>query len=336
DRPFSEEFVFSSNITPLVAHPPSRHPLLWYLFFEWSIPYMLNKHKADLFFSPDGWLSLRTDLPQLNVIHDLGFEHFPEHLKFSYSLYCRHYFPLFAQKAKRIATVSEFSKQDIANLYHIPTQKIDVVYNGANQVYKPIDEEHKQITRQKYAQNCDYFIFIGAMHQRKNLANLFSAFDIFKKQHPSQCKLLMIGSTKLWNTEIEQAYHTMEHKAEVLFLGRLEPEELACVLSASIALCYPSFFEGFGIPIIEAYHAETAVITANTSAMPEIAGDAALLIDPYSIESIANAMQALASDSTLRKQYIDKGRNQRKKFSWDQSAEKLWHSIETTIESSIV
>ena len=115
---------------------------------------------------------------------------------------------------------------------------------------------------------------------------------------------------------------------EVMFTGHLSSKDLAEVTAAAHALVYASLFEGFGIPIVEAFYAETAVITSNVTSMPEVAGDAALLVDPLSVEQIADAMCRLAEDDVLRNQLIEKGRLQRQRFSWDRSAELLWNCIE--------
>ena len=144
DRKFSPEFIFSNNITPVVAFPQARHPILWYGFFEWGIPPVLKKHNADLFLSPDGWLSLRSKTRSMAVIHDLNFFHFPEFIPWHIMQYYSYYFPRFVQKADRIATVSEFTRSDIVSRFHYDPSKIDVVYNGANDIFKPIDETGKQ------------------------------------------------------------------------------------------------------------------------------------------------------------------------------------------------
>ena len=125
DRPFSPEFIFSGNVTPIVLSPPTRHPVLWYIWFELQIPRILKKYKADLFFSPDGYLSLQTKVRQLAAIHDINFAHRPKDLPWLKAKYYNYFFPLFARKAQRIVTVSSFSKEDIHKTYHIGNDKID-------------------------------------------------------------------------------------------------------------------------------------------------------------------------------------------------------------------
>lgn len=331
DRPFSEEFIFNDNITPIVAFPQARHQYLWYLFFEWSVPYLLRKYKADMFLSTDGWLSLRSNLPSVNVIHDLNFEHSDDFLPPAVHEYYTTYFPKFAEKATRLATVSEFSKYDIHTMYHIPLDRIDVAYNGCNCEFVPISLSEQEEVKQKYAMGEEYFLFVGAIHKRKNLTNIFKAFDQFKIKSGCATKLMIVGNKKWWSGEIEDTYLAMQHKEDVLFVGRLLPNELSRVMGSSLALVYASLFEGFGIPILEAFNSETAVITSNLTSMPEVAGDAALLVNPYSVDQIATAMYQIKSDSQFRKSLIQKGKIQRRKFTWDQTASQLWASIEKVL-----
>ena len=289
---------------------------------------MLKKINADVFFSPDGYLSLNTKTPSVNVFHDLNFEHYPKDIPRAGRWYYRHYFPKFAGKAVRMATVSEYSKQDIVKLYGVDPEKIDVVYNGSNAAYQPVSKKDQEETLHKYSGGRPYFVFVGALHPRKNLVNLFSAYDIFRRQHPHPVNLLIVGAKMWWTKAIEQAYNKMVFKQDVVFTGRLNTTELNKVLGSALALTYVSYFEGFGIPIVEAFYCDTPVITSNVTSMPEVAGDAAILINPFSAGSIADAMLDVASDAGLRNELIGKGREQRKKFSWDLTAERLWNTIE--------
>lgn len=334
DRDFDQEFIFSDNITPLVLSPQARHPLLFYIWFEFSITKILKDLKPDLFLSPDGYLSLSTDVKSLAVIHDLNFEHYPKDLPFLVRKYYQHFFPKFAHKAARIATVSEYSKQDISTTYGISSDKIDVVYNGAGDFFAPVSNPEKQDTKQKYTHSSDFFLFIGSLHPRKNITRLFLAFDEFKKSTPSDVKLLIVGEKYWWTSEIEHAYKNMQFKEEVLFTGGLPHKELQNIIASALSLVYVSYFEGFGIPILEAMQCDVPVITSNITSMPEVARDAALLVDPFSVDSIKEAMLKIAKDASLRNTLIEKGRERRKAFSWDKTADLLWKSIEKTLEST--
>lgn len=332
DRKYDERFVYNSNITPVSLFPQARHPLLFLAWFEASLPLHFLKSKPDIFLSPDGFLSLSTKVKSVGVIHDLNFEHFPKDIPFLVREYYSRMFPKFAKKATRIATVSEFSKKDITDLYQVDPAKIDVVYNGAGSIFKPLDGIEKQNTRIKFSQGFEYFFFIGTLHPRKNLVNLFKAFDLFKKSDQKGIKLLLSGARMWWTDEIRLAYEGMQYRRDVIFTGRITDEELARLMASALALTYVSYFEGFGIPILEAFQCDTPVITSNVTSMPEVAGNAAILTDPFSIDSISDAMKLIASDVALRQKLIAVGRNQREKFSWQLTAEKLWHCIEQASE----
>ncbi len=331
DRQYDKEFIFSDNITPLVIPPQARHPVLFYIWFEHSVARTLKKINADVFLSPDGYLSLRTKVPSLAVIHDLNFEHYPNHLPFLITKYYRYFFPRFARKAKRIATVSNFSKDDIAELYNIESEKIDVVYDGANESFKPINEEAQNGIRNIYTEGKPYFVYVGGLHPRKNLINLFKAFDLYKNKTASETKLLIVGEKLWWTADIKKAYNEMNNKNELIFTGRLQAKELHQVLASALALTYISYFEGFGIPVVEAFRCNVPVITSNVTSMPEIAGDAALLVDPSDVDEIANAMIKISNDNQLRKKLVEKGSERKDIFTWEKSAQRLWKSIEKTL-----
>ena len=328
DRPFDPDFVFSNNVTPIVAYPPARHPYLWYLFFEYGIPYHINKIKPDLFLSTDGWMPLHLKCKSVDVIHDINFEHHPEFIAPKPLWYYKKYFHQFAEKATRIATVSEYSKQDIQNTYNVDPEKIDVVYNGCNCLYRPLEELEKQNIRNQYTQGAPYFIFVGLVHKRKNLERLFIAFDRFKKEDQKNTKFVVVGSLSCFEGDIEQTYSNMEYKEDVIFLGRKEIEELIMITGAAEAMLYVSLYEGFGIPILEGFHAEIPVITSKTTSMPEIAGNAALLVDPYSIDEITQSLVDISTNPTLKSELIQKGKQRKTDFSWDLTAELLWQTIE--------
>lgn len=331
DRPYNPDFIFEDNVSAIVLPPAARHPVLFYTWFEWRIPPLLRHIKADLFLSPDGYLSLHSEIKQLAVIHDINFEHYPQHLPVAARKYLKYYFPKFANKATRIATVSEFSKTDIVKQYNVNPEKIDVVYNGFSKHFKPISAEKAQAIRKLLTQGSPYFIYVGALQPRKNIGNLLLAFDAFREKHNQAFKLVLTGEKKWWSRKTEAIFAKMKYGKDVIFTGRMEQEKLAETLAAAHALCYVSFFEGFGIPLLEAMAADVPVITSGTSSMPEVAEDAALYASPFDYNSIADAMFQLANNTQLRNELIEKGRVQIQKFSWEHTASKLWDSIEKTL-----
>ncbi len=326
DRKYDAEFLFSGNVKPVVLFPPARHPFLWLWWFEVSVAGWLNKYKPDLFLSTDGYGCLFTEVKQVIVIHDIAFEHFPQLIPFITELYCKFFTPCFVRKANRVVTVSEFSKADIVKHYNISEEKIDVVYNGAKKVYKPAGDEAKRGIRAKYSEGRNFFVCVSSIHPRKNIKNLLLAFDLFKKETNSDFKLLIVGR-KAWKfSDIDDTFEKMSFKNDVKFLGHVPPHSLGEIVAGSFASVYVSYFEGFGIPIIEAMNCDVPVITSNVTSMPEVAGDAALLVNPGSVHEIAEAMTALYQNYDLVASLIEKGEIRRKNFSWDLTSDKLWNS----------
>lgn len=328
DRPFEEEYLFGPNVSGIVLSPPARHPILWYIWFQFSVKCFLKKHKPDLFISPDGYIPLGLKTPTIAVIHDINFKHYPLDFPASSRLFYNWFFPKFAKEATKIVTVSEFSKDDIVNSYLIESSKIKVTYNGCNEIFKPISDEVKSLTKNKLSNGSDFFVYVGGLNPRKNICNLLLAFDDFKKTNSSRMKLLIVGEKMFGTASLHNTYKQLNFKEDVIFTGRLNSKDLNDVIASSSGLTLVSNFEGFGIPILEAFHCEVPVITSNITSMPEVAGDAALLVSPCSVASIAKAMTQLTSDEDLKRNLVEMGRKQRELYSWDKTANGLWELIE--------
>ncbi len=330
DRAYDSEFIFAKNVTPIVVSPPARHPFLWYWWFEKSIPKVLKEHQIDLFISPDGYASLRTTVPQIVTIHDLAFEHYKAHTPFLVYQYYKYFVPKFCEKAAKILAVSAFTKQDIVERYGIDENKIDVVYNGfENSKQSIVSSMPSEVFTAYCLLNTKYFIFIGAVHPRKNVIGLLKAFEHFKSTYTHAYKLVIIGRKAWMNDELESFYQKMKHKNDVIWIEQIERNDLLQILKNAFALVYPSFFEGFGIPIIEAMSFGVPVISSNASCLPEVAGNAALLVNPSDTKEIANAMNELIENEALRNQLISKGKNRAQDFDWNISAKKIVDIIQT-------
>jgi glycosyltransferase involved in cell wall biosynthesis len=327
DRDYDEEFIFSDNITPLVIGPQARHPFLYYAWFHLSVKNLLNRMNPDLFLSPDGFLSPGAKCKQLPVIHDINFLHNPGDLKPLTSKYYNYFFPKYAKLANRIATVSEYSKADISKNYHIDADKIDVVYNGINEGFAPLSEEDKQITREKFSNGKPYFLFVGSQSPRKNLNRLITAFDLFKEQSQSDFKLVLVGAVYSNDGDVKRVIEKAKFKNDIIFSGRQPQSELEKIMASAFALTFVPYFEGFGIPIIEALQCETPVICSNTTSMPEIAGNAGLLVNPFEVNSISDGMIEIYNNDKIRTQLIENGKVRKNMYSWDKSADLLWNSI---------
>jgi glycosyltransferase involved in cell wall biosynthesis len=330
DRSYDPAFIFEKNVIPVIVRPAARHPFLWFLWFEFSVPRALRKYKADLFLSTDGYLSLRSECPSVCVIHDINFFHRPKDLPLLSRWYYNFYFPRFAEKALRIGTVSEFSKKDIVEAYHISPEKVDVMYNGSNELYSPAVNSRRDQIRRRVTGGIPYFIFIGTLHPRKNLVNLLKAFELFSAESSREYRMVIVGAKFFLNSPLDKLVRSMKYKDRVFFKGRLGPWDLAETLCAAEALTFVPFYEGFGIPLIEAMNCDIPVIASNVTSLPEVAGDAALYVDPADVNDIAAAMKRIVTEPGLRDSLIEKGRIRREMFSWNKTAEQLWKMIEKT------
>ena len=333
DRPYDASFVYGSNVTPHVLFPPARHPLLWWWWFERSVPAALRKSGADLFLSPDGFLPLRSSVPALAVIHDINFEHYPADLPLVYRKYYCRYFPRFAAKSTRIATVSDFTRDDLVKTYKADTSRIDVVGNAAGEQFLPLPPGEVQKVRQKITGGEPYFLFVSTLLKRKNIANTIRAFDRFKEATGSPLRFVFAGHRKWWSGDMEEAYSSSPYRQHIVFTGRVPGEELRLLTASAFASVYLSVFEGFGIPVLEAMQCGVPVITSNVSALPEVAGGAALLCDPFSVDSMSEAMMRVHSDEMLRRRLSEEGLLRAARYSWDTTADYLWQSIEKTAAS---
>ncbi len=323
DRPYHSEFIHHPAVTPIVLQPPARHPLLWYIWFEYSIPKFLQKIKADVFFSPDGFCSLKTSTPQCMVVHDLAYLHYPEQVPLTVRTYYRHFVPKQIFKAKSLIAVSEATKLDIKTHFPLLQTDITVAPNGVRNLFKPLDFEKQQLIRNTYSRSKPYFIFVGAIHPRKNVEHLLLAFNQFKSKTGSELLLILVGR-KAWSTDsFDKILNTSPFKSDIIWYPYQTGEELANLLAAAHCLILPSYLEGFGVPILEALHCDIPVIVSDRFSLPEVGGPGAYLVNPDSTESICQALEE-SFQVEDRNHRIALGKSHRTQFSWDISAEHIY------------
>lgn len=334
DRPIDGGFMTAPNCKTRVVGPPARHALSFAFWYHVKAPLALRSFKPDLWVQPYGFCSLSTGIPQLLVVHDLAFLHFPMHIPWHHRWYYRMFTRSFLQKAKRVATVSAFSKADIIQHYALPEEKIDVVYSAARKGFQPLSWTEKESVKHGYADGREYFLFTGGIHPRKNLMNLLKAFSLFKKWQQSNMKLLVAGRLAWDYNDILVKLKTYKYREDVVMLDYLTDEQLTKVTGAAYAMLYPSFFEGFGLPILEAMQSGVPVITSSVSSMPEVGGEAALYADPANPDAIAKQMLRLYKDEALRSRMVEAGFKQASSFHWDTTADALWQSILSILPKS--
>lgn len=326
DRAYDPRFIFSNNVTPVVLNPPARHPILFFIWFEFAVYRALKKYKVDVFFSPDGYLSLRSKVPQIAVIHDLNFEHYPNDIPFSARHYLRYFFPKFARKAAQIITVSEYSKNDISTTYSIDKEKITVAWNSASDLFSPIIESEKYRIQEELTKGKPYFLFVGALHPRKNVKRLIDAFESYQASENPTHELVIVGES-LWKNKSFQLQLPDSLKEKIHFTGHLPLKELADVMGAASVFTFVPYFEGFGIPLVEAMKCGTPILAGNLTSIPEVAGNAALYCNPFDVNDIFTKMKEITSNDELCMRLIENGLDRSKLFSWENSADIVWEEI---------
>lgn len=323
-----------SNVVHHRLFPPARRPWLFDWWFDYSLPQLLKKIKADIFVSPDGHGSLRCPCPQLTVIHDLNFFHFPQYLPKKYSLYWNRHTPQIVRKANRIATVSEFSKQDLIATYSLSGNKIDVLCNGYSEEAKPLVEEEKQMARNRFAKGKRYWVYVGSIHPRKNVQGMLAAFDQFCGLSEADIHLVLVGTPLFDHVNADKLTSAMRHADRVHGTGRLEGALLYQAIAGSEGLLLLSHYEGFGIPLVEAFACGVPVLTARNSALQEIGGDVVFYANNNSETDMVENMLAFASNPIQKQRFVEEGLIRKEEYTWSKAAEGMWQSILNTISDA--
>jgi glycosyltransferase involved in cell wall biosynthesis len=321
DRNVQVNFGFPNNVKSIIVPWHARHPILWYWWFELMIPLYLWWYNIDVFYSGDGYLSLRTQIPTLMVIHDLAYIHYPEQIQSSSLWHYRRFVPKFLHKADSLVTVSDYVKRDIHRHFQVPEEQIIVAGNAVDRIPE-LTELDTSNEIQYVAEQKPYFLYVGAIHPRKNIDNLIKGFLLFNKEN--QYNLVLAGRMAWKTDEIQKL---IKQYSNIVYVGMVTENEKYTLIKNAVAVTYISLFEGFGIPILEAMGSGTPVITSDVTSMPEIAGDAAITVNPNHPEDIAKAMSLLANNDTLRQTLIVKGYERKKKFTWSETGNIIYNEL---------
>jgi glycosyltransferase involved in cell wall biosynthesis len=327
DNEFDTSLLFTQNTEGIVLKPRTRHPLLWYYWHEWQLPKILRETGADLFLSPDGIISLRSSIPSIPVIHDISFYHRPKDVPLVTSIYYRYFFRKFANKAVRIITVSDFSKEDISSYLRIRPEMIDVAYNGVSEYFTPVTTIEKENYRKGLTGGIPYFLFVGNFSPRKNIPGVINAYNLFRNATQFNHKLILTGGRLFLNNETNKLLKNSPWSSDIILTGSITHQELRPLYSSAAALVFVPWFEGFGIPAAEAMRCGIPVILSDTTSFPEIGGNAAIFVSPDSPIEISDAMVKVIIDDDLRNSMIEKGLIESQKFNWDSCAECVWRSV---------
>jgi glycosyltransferase involved in cell wall biosynthesis len=264
-------------------------------------------------------------VPVVATIHDLAFEHLPETFTRRGSFQLKLTVRRTAKKAARIATVSEYSRQDLIRTYKLPPEKVVVTYNGVEPHFtpQPASSSEAEEIRRRFGIARDFLLAVGSLQPRKNLVRLIRAYAKLRSECGSFTHQLVIVGRKLWLTgEIFAEAQKQRWAEDVILTGYVADEDLPALYRSAAAFVYPSVFEGFGLPPLEAMACGTPVVTGDNSSLPEVAGDAALMVDPYDEQSLARALLEVVNDDSLRARLRERGIAQAGKFTWREAAEK--------------
>lgn len=311
DRKPDQQFIDFPNVTGVTIHPQARHPILYKIWFEWMLPRYVKKHKVDVFYSADNFMSLGLSIPTLLVLHDLAFDRYPEYIGKTARTFYHKYIPKYIARANHLCTVSEYIKDEIVANYDVDPQNIDVTYNALPQrVSKP----SKRMIEGKY------FVCVSSIHPRKNQARLIQAFDKYRSEHKESVeKLVLIGRRSGVYSAFDKALESSQWRTDIILLHDISDDVIESYMRHAEALVYPSIYEGFGIPILEGFAANVPVITSDSSSMSEVAGGAAILITPTSVDSMASGL-ASVMDKEYANRLVKLGVERLQDFDWDASA----------------
>lgn len=269
------------------------------------------------------------------TVHDMAFREYPETVRGRTMLMLKRHLKRSIRRADAIVAVSEFTKQEILKYYDIPEETVYVVPNGIDSSQYHIGYGEEQIcqAKKKYGIGDEYFLYLGTIEPRKNLSGLIRAYRIFcdrMKESGKEAPQLVLAGGKGWMyDDIFRTAEELFSENEVLFTGYVDEEEKAPLMSGASVFCFPSFYEGFGMPPLEAMACGTPVLTSNSSSLAEVTGDAAFQTDPCDIEAMAEAMCRLYEEEELRQQLRSRGLERVKKYSWESAVEKLWKVYDT-------
>lgn len=292
--------------------------------------------KMDLLFIPAYFMPFINNpgLKMVVAIHDLASEYFPEAYTLKHKVLSHNLQKLESQEATKIITISNSTKSDIVKFNHINPKKISVVYFGLDHKYfQPVQGDKLEKILSKFNLKKErYFLYVGTIQPRKNISRIIEGFANVLKQTKDQNLQLVLAGGKGWlSDEIYQLPQKLGIESSVKFLGRVDNNDLPALYSGALAFVFPSLYEGFGMPILEAMSCETPVITSKTSSLGEIAQEAALLVDPEKIDEIAHAMVLLIQDTKLRKNLMKKGVQRVNDFSWEKAARETLHIFEEVV-----
>ena len=287
------------------------------------MPRALRRWRAEVFVTLDNYASLRTAVPTVLAIHDLALWHYTDGVAPLVLRYYHYYMPRFARRADRLVAVSEATRADLSRQFGIAAAEIAVVPNGVRPRFGRLSPKQIARVRDYYTDGEPYFVAVGSVHPRKNIDGLIRAFDRFCESATAPHHLVIVGRMA-WSTgPVREALAASPNGHRILPTDFVDDETLGGLIGAADALALVSHFEGFGVPIVEAFACGVPVVVSDTSSLPEVAGPGGLTVDPNDPDDIAAALTRLATDPALRQVLAEAGRRHAEQYTWERAGEAL-------------
>lgn len=306
-------------LTLRFSHLPTESPPVRIFWEQVVQPFVLRWEGIDLLHSLAFVSPLVSPYPTVVTIYDLSFLLFPKSLRGLKRFYLSLFTRISARRARRVIAISKSTKKDIVRLFEIPSEKVDVIYCGVDEAFQSLSEDQVADFRRKRGLPERFIFFVGTLEPRKNVTTLIEAYSSLVTRYPSL--KLVIGGAKGWFYEdIFAKVERLGLQGEVLFPGHIPRTELPLWYNVAELFVYPSLYEGFGLSPLEAMACGTPAIASNTSSLPEVMGEAGILVDPLDVEALAGAMSRVLSDKALRQAMGEQGLIRAKGFSWSRTA----------------
>lgn len=312
---------FTSNGIPGIRPFAGYFPRSRWVWMQFKLPQIIPQSDVDLCHFMNNSAPTRCAAPYAITIHDASLFLFSQYHPWSRLAALRLLLPQAARRAQAVITVSQASRQELIKILRLSPEKVHVIHSAASQDFQPLrDQEQRNRLQQKYHLPPKFVLYVGAIEPRKNLLRLIAAFGRTQADHPD-CHLVLVGPDGwMMNGALAKETIAANLSGKVHYLGFVPQADLPGIYSLATLFAFPSLHEGFGLPLLEAMACGTPVLTSNCSAMPEVSGAAAHLVDPNSVESMADGLNGLLNSAAQREWYIEQGFARARQFSWEQTA----------------
>jgi glycosyltransferase involved in cell wall biosynthesis len=321
-----------SNTTHLVKTGANKaKPFGRVLWEQFSQPRLANQMQLDLLHSLAFVAPAFSKIPSIVTVYDLSFLHFPQRFKTVNRNYLRIFTRLSCKRAQKVVAISEYTRQDVIRQYGIAPEKVAVVHPGLDPAFSQHSDNAIADFRQRKGLPERFILYLGTIEPRKNLSTLITAYA---RLRPEGIKLVCAGGRGWMYEDVFNTVNELRLQRDVIFPGYVPREELPLLYSAAEAFVYPSSFEGFGLPVLEALACGVPTITTNASSLPEVAGNAALLVEPENSEALSDCLDALLSSPTQQAELQQAGPLQAQKFRWQDSGEQMVNIYRQVLQRS--